>query len=46
MVIDKNDNIGCSKSTVFEVTLIDDKCAPVCHDLRRLSKVKANFVDE
>jgi len=46
MVIDKLDELGCSKSTVFDVQLIDENCKPVCHDLRRLGRVKAEFVDD
>lgn len=45
MVIDKHDHIGCSKSTEFEIEILDNS-KPVCHDLRRLSKVKADFVDD
>ena len=31
MVIEKTDSIGCSKSTCFEVELLDPSCKPVCH---------------
>lgn len=46
MVLDKNvDSIGCSKSTKFSVK-INDNVEPVCHELRRINKVKADFLDE
>ena len=45
MVLDKSvDVIGCSKSTVFSVE-VQPNVAPVCHALRRLNKVKAEFLD-
>ena len=46
MVIDKSDPIGSSKSTQFEVTLVDEFCKPVCHALRKLSSIKREYVDK
>jgi hypothetical protein len=45
MVLDKDvDKIGCSKSTLFSLDILSN-ATPVCHDLRRLNKIKAEFLD-
>lgn len=43
--IDKDDPIGCSTTTVFNIELLDPQCKPVCHDVRKCSKVKQDFID-
>lgn len=46
MYIDKTDSIGTSLSTSFDIELVDETVKPVCHDLRRYSKKKTEFIDE
>lgn len=45
VLIDKQDNLGCSKNFKFSVKLIDDDAKPVCHSVRQCSKSKQDFVD-
>ena len=45
MYIDKSDTLGTSKGTTFSIELEESNCKPVCHDLRRYSKVKTEFID-
>lgn len=44
LYIKTSDGLGCSKSTTFSVEIIPGS-KPVCHDLRRMSKVKCEFLD-
>lgn len=44
LYITTNDGLGCSVSTTFSVEILDG-AKPVCHDLRRMSKVKYEFAD-
>lgn len=46
VLIDKTDSIGCSKTTEFRIELEDKNCEPVCHDVRRTSRKKMEFVDD
>jgi hypothetical protein len=46
VLIEKSDSIGCSTTTEFRIELEDDKCKPVCHDVRRTSRKKMEFIDE
>ncbi len=46
MLIDKTDELGCSKHVEFSIELISDDVKPVCHDVRRCSRPKQAFVDE
>ena len=39
------DGLGCSLSTEFEIKLAEG-AKPVCHDLRKYSRVKNGFIDE
>ena len=39
------DGLGCSRSMQFDIDLISDDVKPVCHNLRRTSKVKTDFID-
>jgi hypothetical protein len=45
MYIATSDGLGSSLSTTFSVKIADN-VKPVCHDLRRMSKVKCEFVDK
>ncbi len=45
LYIKTSDGLGSSLSTTFSVT-VPHNCKPVCHDLRRMSKAKNDFVDE
>ena len=40
MLIDKTDEIGCSKDVEFRIELVDGVVKPVCHDVRRCSRPK------
>lgn len=40
-----DDSLGTSRSMQFEVELKDTYCKPVCHGLRRYSKIKTEFID-
>lgn len=46
MYFDKSDGLGCSKSMMFKVELIDPGGKPVCHELRRYNHLKLKFIDE
>jgi hypothetical protein len=39
-----SDGLGSSLSTTFSV-IVPDNCKPACHELRRMSKAKNDFVD-
>ena len=45
LYIKTSDGLGCSKSTTFTVDIVPGS-KPVCHDLRRTSKVKSEFLDK
>lgn len=40
-----DDGLGSSLSTEFSVKL-EEGCKPVCHDLRKYSRIKNEFIDE
>ena len=40
-----SDGLGCSRTTKFDVRILPGS-KPVCHDLRRMSKVKYEFLDK
>ena len=40
-----SDGLGCSRTTKFDVNILPNS-KPVCHDLRRMSKVKYEFLDK
>lgn len=42
--IDKSDPIGCAKDTQFTIEIIEGS-KPVCHDVRRCSRLKQLFID-
>ena len=44
MYLKSSDGLGSSCSTTFSVK-IDPNVKPVCHELRRYSKVKSDFID-
>ena len=44
LYIKTSDGLGSSLSTTFSV-VVPNNCEPVCHDLRRMSKAKNDFVD-
>ncbi len=41
-----SDGLGCSQSVEFDLELNEKYTKPVCHDLRRYNKVKAEFIDK
>lgn len=45
LYITTSDGLGCSKSTTFSVD-IEEGAKPVCHELRRMSKLKYEFADK
>ena len=44
LYLQTSDGLGSSLSTVFEVELIPG-ATPVCHALRKYSRVKSEFID-
>ena len=44
-VIDKSDQLGLSKNTIFSIKLKDPQCKPVQHSVRKCSKIKQDFID-
>jgi hypothetical protein len=45
LYLQTSDGLGSSLSTIFEVELIPD-AKPVCHALRKYSRVKSEFIDQ
>jgi len=45
MYMQTSDGLGSSLSTTFSVKIQAD-AKPVCHDLRRYSRVKNEFIDQ
>ena len=46
MYLSTSDGLGSSLSTEFKLELVSDDVKPVCHDLRKMSKLKNEFVDK
>lgn len=45
MYLKTSDGLGSSLSTTFKVNIVPGT-KPICHDLRKMSKVKNEFVDK